>query len=206
MTSPWETIVYVMKHDRDIQFDNGMTDAELDACEEEFGFHFPADLREFLGHALPVSDRFPNWRGGDREDLKSWLQLPVEGIVFDVQHNGFWLPEWGERPSDADAAAEVVRTLVAEAPKLIPIYAHRMIPDRPATAGNPVFSVHQTDIIYYGCNLRDYFLHEFFADKGLSHWPPANSVRPIEFWDLDRFATRWDDEPYYFDAAGKTLR
>ena len=206
MNSPWETIVSVLKEEREIKFDAGMTDDELDGCEREFGFQFPEDLRAFLKVALPVSERFPNWRNGDREDLKSWLQLPVEGIVFDVQDNGFWLPEWGERPSDPDAAGNLVRQLVNAAPKLVPVYAHRMIPDRPTTAGNPVFSVHQTDIIYFGCDLRDYFLHEFFSGTETGLWPISDTIRPIEFWDLERFATRWDDEPYFYDGTRKTLR
>ena len=77
----------------------------------------------------------------------------------------------------------------------MPVFGHRMIPDRPHLPGNPVFSVHQTDIIYYGCDLRDYFLHEFLC-VNLGWWPMfASAIRPIEFWDLDRFATRWNNGP-----------
>ena len=65
-----------------------------------------------------------------------------------------------------------------------------MIPDRPNTSGNPVFSVHQTDIIYYGCDLRDYFVHEFFSGSEMGVWPiDTESMREIEFWKLDRFAS-----------------
>ncbi len=42
-------------------------------------------------------------------------------------------------------------------PKLIPIYSHRYIPSSLNEIGNPVYSVHQTDIIYYGKDLWDYF-------------------------------------------------
>jgi hypothetical protein len=45
-----------------------------------------------------------------------------------------------------------------------------MIPDDPHLEGNPVFSVHQADIIYYGHDLEDYLRHEF----GLSGRKPAN--------------------------------
>ena len=36
-----------------------------------------------------------------------------------------------------------------------------MMPSEPFTEGNPVFSVHQTDIIAYGVGLADYLTHEF---------------------------------------------
>jgi hypothetical protein len=52
-----------------------------------------------------------------------------------------------------------------------------------------VFSVHQTDIIHYGFDLADYLRHEFGL-PGRAPWPER--VRPIRFWDLDRFQeVRW---------------
>ena len=56
-------------------------------------------------------------------------------------------------------------------------------------AGNPVFSVHQTDIIYYGCDLWDYFLNEFGPEavrwqrfKGKSEEEINAAYRPVRFW------------------------
>lgn len=167
MSSHWHTIIEVLREEHGVACDDGLSDAELHACECEFDIRFPDDLPGFLKCALPVADRFPDWRNGSREDLRSWLDLPVEGILFDVEQNDFWLPEWGDRPKELDLAKDVVRQLVASAPKLIPIYAHRVIPDCPTNAGNPVFSVHQTDIICYGCDLREYFIHEFFSNSEL---------------------------------------
>ncbi|HEY4157567.1 MAG TPA: hypothetical protein VGM29_05695 [Polyangiaceae bacterium] len=47
-------------------------------------------------------------------------------------------------------------------------------------AGNPVFSVHQTDIIYYGSNLLAYLRCELdgLAHADALHVPP----RAIRFW------------------------
>lgn len=42
------------------------------------------------------------------------------------------------------------------APRLIPICSHRYIPEEPHDAGNPVFSVMQSDVIYYGADLANY--------------------------------------------------
>jgi hypothetical protein len=64
-----------------------------------------------------------------------------------------------------------------------------MMPDEPHLPGNPVFSVHQTDIIYYGFDLADYLRHEFDF-PGREPWP--EQVRLIRFWNVDRFQeVRW---------------
>jgi hypothetical protein len=113
----------------------------------------------------------------------------MHGVLFDVEQNDFWLPEWGSQPGSIEEAKTIAEEQVRKAPRLIPIYAHRMMPDRPQQAGNPVISVHQTDIIYYGFDLDDYFRHEFDL-PGRKQWP--SEVRPIEFWDVDRWQDlRW---------------
>jgi hypothetical protein len=182
---------------RHIEFDAGLSDAEADAVEGRFGFRFPPDLREFLQTALPRGPGFPDWRSGDESALRALLDLPRRGILFDVEHNDFWLPEWGPRPDTLAASLEAVSDLVTNAPRLVPVFGHRMMPDEPCLAGNPVFSVHQTDIIHYGFDLADYLRHEF-ALPGREPWP--DSVRPIRFWDVDRFQTvRWANGPCVFD-------
>ena len=166
-------------------FDEGLTDDEVSHAESKYDFHFPNDLREFLQTALPRGyPIFPDWRSGDEEWIRSLLRSPLDGILFDVECNDFWLPEWGARPARTEAAKQVAETYVNCAPRLIPIYSHRMMPDRPQLEGNPVLSVHQTDIIYYGFDLDDYLRHEFkLPDR--KPWP--SEVRPIEFWDVDRW-------------------
>jgi hypothetical protein len=172
-----------------IELDAGLTDAEVAAVEGRFGFRFPPDLREFLQTALPRGPQFPDWRSGGDGALRGWLDLPRQGVLFDVEHNGFWLEEWGTWPGSPEEALRVAGELVAAAPRLIPIYMHRMMPDEPHLPGNPVFSVHQTDIIHYGFDLADYLRHEFGL-PGRQPWP--DRVRPIRFWDLDRFQeVRW---------------
>ena len=170
-----------------VEFDDGLTDAEIAAVESRFGFRFPPDLREFLQTALPRGPQFPDWRSGNENELHMWLDRPRRGVLFDVE-SGFWLPEWGERPQGLDVR-RAVEALVAAAPKLIPVYAHRMMPDEPHEPGNPVFSVHQTDIIEYGFDLADYLRHEFELP---GREPRPERVRKIRFWDIDRFQdTRW---------------
>lgn len=74
---------------------------------------------------------------------------------------------------------EIVRRAVGGAPRLVPIYGHRYIPSVPYRAGNPVFSVRQTDIVVYGHDLADYF-HRGFGIL-LLQWA-AKQPRQIQFW------------------------
>lgn len=171
-----------------IEFEAGLSDAEVIRAESTFGFRFPPDLRAFLQTALPQGPAFPDWRSGDPTQLREWLDEPRQGILFDIQHSGFWLPEWGPRPASVDDACETATKLIQAAPKLIPIYKHRMMPDEPHLPGNPVFSVHQTDIIVYGLDLYRYLHAEFGPPIGGTS---EEHPRAIRFWDIDRFQTRW---------------
>ncbi|WP_417377529.1 SMI1/KNR4 family protein [Gimesia sp.] len=182
-----------------VHFEPGLTDQEVEQTETTFGFRFPPDLRAFLQTALPASTKtagnrqpFPDWRAGNQSDLQKRFDWPWEGMVFDIEHNAFWLDEWGKKPDVLQAAMEVAHRYVSQAPTLIPVYGHRYIPAAPREAGNPVFSVHQTDIIYYGQNLWDYFEQEFgeheegwYAGERYAEFTEAQYVaahRDIPFW------------------------
>ncbi len=169
------------------RLDPGLSDTEVHALQHRFKFWFPPDLRGLLQFKVPVGQRFPHWRG-DPDDLQKRFDLPFEGICFDVEHNEFWLPEWGTMPSDPQARREVVRQAIFVVPKLVPVFSHRYVPNVPHGNGNPVFSVHQTDIIYYGNDLADYFHREFRVP--LPSWA-ARTPRPIRFWNE---ALKWRDE------------
>jgi len=186
-----------------IEFAPGLTDSEVHTVESRFGFRFPPDLRAFLQTALPRGPRFPDWRSGDHAELCEWLDLPRQGVLFDVEHNGFWLDEWGPRPINMRDTLAQATELIRAAPRLLPIYGHRMMPDEPLVSGNPVFSVHQTDIIYYGGDLAHYLCCEFRLPN---QQPPSQQPRKIRFWDVDRFqAVRWQHDPVIFDNSRGTL-
>lgn len=51
--------------------DLGLSDAEIAAVEEQFGFSFAADHRILLQAGLPLGDDWPDWRNGSHEDLRS---------------------------------------------------------------------------------------------------------------------------------------
>lgn len=169
-----------------VVFAPGLTPAELRAAEEHYGFAFPPDLRSYLAYALPTGDRFPNWRDLDDATTKRALDWPLQGICFDIEHNSLWLADWGTRPADLRAAFDIARDRVLAAPPLIPIYAHRYLPGLPIEPGNPVFSVYQSDIIYYGADLESYLRNEYSGYFDSQPFIVPGEVRKIAFWS--RFA------------------
>jgi hypothetical protein len=32
----------------------------------------------------------PDWRSGNRDELRRLLDWPIDGVLFDVKNNGFW--------------------------------------------------------------------------------------------------------------------
>ena len=83
---------------RGLRFADGLSDAEVLRAEENYGFEFPPDLRGFLQTALPLGVPFPYWRTAEDTSIREQLGLPLQGVLFDVEH-GVWLPEWGQRPT-----------------------------------------------------------------------------------------------------------
>jgi len=190
----WELFVELLA-DFDVQFERGLTDSEVLHAETTFDFRFPPDVRGFLQVALPVSNGFPNWRSDSEESLRALIARPLDGILFDVKNNGFWLAEWGPKPTELSRAIAKARELFSAAPRLIPVFgchAVRVMPDRPQLSGNPVFSIRQADMVVYGVNLRDWLIHEFLTREGLGASPTPDIAPQIEFWDVDRFfEARW---------------
>jgi hypothetical protein len=156
---------------------SGYTQSELDAAQERFGLRFPPDLVELFLDRRPLAGY--DWRTDDDAIIRA-LQHPLEGLLFDLEHNDLWWPEWGERPASAAERAEVLTKVIGGAPRLVPLLGHRYIPEQPCASGNPVFSVMQSDTIYYGADLEDYFSREFLFDPLLR--PLRADVRRIPFW------------------------
>ena len=154
----------------------GLTGTELAGVEREFGFTFADDHRAFLAAGLPSGRGWPDWRDGDRAQLRERLAMPVEGVLFDVAENGFWYEGWGPQPEATADAVTVARRLLMTVPRLVPVYSHRYLPAGRGTSGHPVLSVMQTDIVGYGENLSAYLRHEFGRE-------PLRPGRPtVAFW------------------------
>ncbi|WP_433271025.1 hypothetical protein ACQPZF_11370 [Actinosynnema sp. CS-041913] len=139
----------------------GLTEQELTGVEARFGFSFADDHRAFLAVGLPTGGGWPDWRRGDAAQLRSWLDKPVEGVVFAVAEAGFWHPGWGTRPAGRTAAVAGAKAHLASVPQLVPVYSHRYLPAGRATSAHPVLSIRGADIIPYGYDLIDYVHQEF---------------------------------------------
>lgn len=147
-----------------IKFDKGLTNEEFDKIEKTYGICFPKSLREMYEIALPISASFYNWRNFEEANvriIKDMLNWPLEGVLFDVEENYFWDDSWGEKPTDAIEAEKKCIEEMKKVPTLIPIYKHRYIPIVKDIDNPPIFSVYQTDVIYYGIDLENYFQIEF---------------------------------------------
>lgn len=161
-----------------VTVEQGLTDAEFAYVEQALGFEFADDHRAFLAAGLPVGTSWPNWRAAPRRSLQTWLQTPVDGVLFDVEWSSFWADGWGQRPARMKDALRSAKYHLARAPRLVPVYSHRYLPAGRGSFGQPVLSVVQTDVIVYGTDLADYVDNEFGPD---GHRSPT--VRPtVEFW------------------------
>ena len=161
-----------------VTMNHGLSDHELAHIEKSLGFAFGPEHRQLLATALPTGERWPDWRHASSEDLLALVQWPHDGAIFDVHNNGFWPSSWDERPEDAAIAESYARRRLNEVPRLLPLYGHRFMATDPAYVPSPVFSVYQTDVIYYGDNLLDYVAHEF----GVPPLHPGPARTHVPFW------------------------
>ena len=166
--------------DAGVRLDRGLTEADVKRVEKKFGFSFGPDHRALLRTALPLGDAWLNWRHATPGKIRERLQAPVEGLMFDVLNNGFWVAGWGARPEDPLAAERTAREALAQVPVLIPLYGHRYLPAAPAPEGSPVYSVDRSDVLVYGGDLLEYVDVEF-GEAEPPQSPPADRPR-LDFW------------------------
>jgi hypothetical protein len=157
------------------------TKPELDHIQDEWGLRFPSDLVNLMRERRPLIAGGFDWLATPSEKIRHALEWPFEGFWFDVQHNDLWWPEWGPRPDNSTDQKARLAEVFAVAPKLIPLFGHRYLPETPTEGGNPVFSVYQSDVIYYGENLLDWLIRE--QDPGTRVTiDPMHPPKEIAFW------------------------
>ncbi len=187
MTTEQTKHIIQLLTDKGVHFDSGLTDDEVSKIETKFNFKFPPDLKLFLQTGLPTSDHFVNWRlaldsNEEADKIISRLDWPLEGMLFDIESNNFWANKWGSKPDKYADQASIAKKYFETYPRLIPIFSHRYISSRPNEIGNPIISVHQMDIIYYGNDLATYFANEFHFVLPESFEIPKEPKMTIEFW------------------------
>lgn len=170
-----------------IEINEGLTDEEFEKIESFYNIKFPQVLRILYKAFLP---NLYNWRDFSEDNvnkIKNYLAMPIEGIIFDIEYNNFWLDCFGEKTGDKEKdkakALEYMKNAKEEdLPKLIPIYSHRYVPSFPDNIDVPILSVHQTDIIYYGRNIEDYFEHEFDSNYKAEQESADTGIIQVPFW------------------------
>ncbi len=164
-----------MSHGQNVCMPNeaqGYSKEELDEAQDRHNLSFPPDLIDTLLKAR-IPDGY-DWTK-DHDQIRERLEWPFEMLLSDVE-NGFWWPDFGDRPQNTEGCKAVLREYLDRQPRLIPLSGHRFIPDSPNAAGNPVFSMHGFDTIYYGANLEQWLRNEFMDEWNIG------MVKHISFW------------------------
>ena len=176
---------------QDCVIEDGLSPTELDRAEQWLGLAFPSLWREVLAIVHPVAvprpprgpdgvlrwTRFPDWRLRDEEMTNFVVELPIDGLLFDVESNGFWWTAWGEAPREVAARVELAGRMLVQVPKLIPIWGHRYVSDVP---GAPVFSIVQSDLYVPALTLEDMATGRSQDGLPVEGYP----IGDVPFWSL----------------------
>lgn len=166
---------------REIKFDCGLSNQEIMEIEKIYEIRFPFEYSEFLKVGIPVSAGFYNWRDLTQKNvnyIKERMNIPFMDILDCYDEIDEWPSSWGIKPETSQDLKEKIKSLLQEAPRLIPIYKHRYI--AMVEKSSPIFSVMGLDIVYYGENLFQYFEIEF----GIKKYSEIefNDIEYIKFW------------------------
>ena len=177
-------IIKLLK-DRGIKLDAGLTQSELEKIYEIYKIKFPLSLKSFFTTALPVSDDFYDWRdfsSGNVTKIKNMMQHFydfVKSASFEeyIPNSSYSPDQWCK--ISREQRVEVVAELYKNAPKIIPVYFHRFMPEMNDDNDPPVLSIYYGDIVYYGRNLQEYLLHEFC---GVDIPKYISEYKNVPFW------------------------
>lgn len=161
-----------------VEIARGLRPEEFDGIEQQWGFRFAADHRAFLAGGLPVGQGWPDWRAPDPLALRDALNWPVDGLLFDVEHNGWWYRAWPARPEATADALEVAYGLLRRAPQLVPLHGTYYVPDASEGAGHPVLDVFRSAVRPLGADLVDWVERSFGSGGPGSRDPKVT----VAFW------------------------
>lgn len=171
----FDIIINQMKK-RGVRFSTGLTNDAVAEIEKNYEVRFPGSLKEFYKIALPISmdniefSIFPRWNNFSTDNInfiRQRMNIPYQWLRKDIE-KGFSLSIWEEKTIDQ---------LFENAPKLIPIFAHRYMPIIEGVDDPPIISTVGRDTIYYGHNLIEYLEIEF-SGKTIN----TNKFSYIPFW------------------------
>lgn len=161
-TEGWAQSTVRQLMQKGVEFAEGMDDDTISRIGECFETAVPPELAIFLRAGVPIGKSWTPWHDGPEAVADSAGTWVDRAFAFDIEHNDYWHPLLGERPSGLSDAISRATTFLRTAPALIPVYAHRFITTAPVEGPRAVLSVQQAgDSIYYGYDLADYFANEF---------------------------------------------
>jgi hypothetical protein len=123
--------------------------------------------------------RFPDWRLRDIPATQRLVDGPVEGLLFDVEQNGFWWRSWGVAPEAIENRSAKARTELAQVPKLTPLWNHLYAG---STDDSPVFSIVQADLSVPALTLVAMVSESAQSETDLP--PEQYPVGNVPFWRL----------------------
>lgn len=194
--------------ERNLKWVGGQSPEQIDRMEKIWKCKFPPDYKLFLGTLFGLNNKkesfvfnkknerikiktpiFNNWLK-DGDTIRDYQRGVFHGILFDIENNNLWLPGWGKKPKSRVLRKRRLRELLLKAPKVIPILERRFLLIEPCRAENPVFSIHQSDIVVYGPTLRTYLLNEFFDVLAINIDPEwekefkrkRDFIKNVPFW------------------------
>lgn len=149
-----------------IQCKDWLWDKEITDIEEKLHISFPIEYRNLLSRFIPVWRSFIDRTDRRNSEIYTRLDWLFEGILFDVENNSFRYDKWWEEPEKIAEKNRKAKQMLKSVPYLIPIYWNRYISQ---IDWGPIFSVVQTDIIYYWSNLENYIENEFWNKESFDY-------------------------------------
>ena len=160
----------------------GANEQQISAVESHLDQVLPPDLRWLVANTHDPDGYFFPWVQ-DVSDIDSFRDWVFRGIAAHISGAMDWLSAWGPRPEDKQERLDIFTTHFTAWPKLLPVYGHRAIPVSPTKPGNPVFSIMETDIIYYGTSLANWISIEFAnAPEAYARNLRIEEARHIPVW------------------------
>jgi hypothetical protein len=191
-----ERLVSWLRTQPDFLLEDGLSERELDRAEHRFSIRFPPTWREVLTVVHPVArpkpprdqdgvrrwTACPDWRRRDETGTRDLIDAPVDGLLFDVEQNGFWWADWGIRPAHTPAARALAAARLVTVPRLVPLWGHQYVA---ADDASPVFSIVQADLYIPALTIGDVTTGRNQDAVPVEEWP----IGRVPFWsDLHAYS------------------
>jgi len=185
----------------------GLSEDRLHRAEDLFGLAFPPLWRAVLGLVHPIRryvavqsgyqspSNCPDWRLRDEARTRLLIDAPAEGVLFDVEENGFWWNAWGNRPEQTEDRLVVARQELARVPTLIPLFGYLYIA---GVDDSPVFRIIQADVGVSAVTLADLTDDRAAVAVAAAGCP----VGQVPFWSELHAYSQWRGSDSRFASLG----